>query len=372
MRFADVVGQEIVKGRLIDGFHRGRIPHAQLFVGSEGTGALPLALAYAQFMLCENPGESDSCCECANCKRTQSFTHPDVHFTFPFLKKKGESDTCSDVYAEWRSALAESPYMRYEDWMKHLKAENKQGNIPVDECRAIIRNLSLKAFGGGYKILIMWLPEFLGQQGNILLKLIEEPPQNTLFLLVAEDADNVLNTIVSRTQMVRIPPISDEAMVDALMQKEELSEKDARKLAMVAAGNYATALELLHESNNPFLEPWLQWLGITFNRHMGKAAIWSDEMSGLGREGLKSFLLYGLQLLRAAAVSPYEINGGVWDEKEADLVNRMVKLNLGADRIEKMVQLLEGSMYEIERNGNVKLILMDASFKMSHLIRKAG
>ncbi len=372
MQFSSVVGQEIVKGRLMDGFHRGRIPHAQLFVGGEGTGALPLALAYAQFMLCENPTENDSCGVCGNCKKTTSFTHPDVHFTFPFLKKKGESDVCSDVYSEWREALKASPYMTYEIWMKHLKAENKQGNIPVDECRAIIRNLSLKAFGGGYKILVMWLPEFLGQQGNILLKLIEEPPQNTLFLLVAEDADNVLNTIVSRTQLVRIPPVSDEAMMQALMEKEGLTEKDARKLAMVAAGNYATALELLHESNNPFLEPWMQWLGIAFNMHMGKAATWSDEMSGLGREGLKSFLLYGLQLLRAAAVSPYEINSGVWDEKEADLVNRLVKLNLGADRIELMVKLLENSMYEIERNGNVKMILLDASYRLSHLIRKTA
>jgi len=191
MQFSEVVGQVLVKQRLLQGFVAGRIPHAQLFLGAEGSGALPLAFAYAQFLLCENKTEMDSCGDCGNCRKSRQWSHPDIHFSFPFPGKKGEREVATDLYTPWRAKLTESPYLTYAAWMRSLDAENKQGNIPISECRAILRNLSLKSFSGGYKILIMWLPEYLGKEGNVLLKLIEEPPEKTIFLLVAEDSEEV-------------------------------------------------------------------------------------------------------------------------------------------------------------------------------------
>jgi len=332
VKFADVVGQKIVKERLVHGVTAGRIPHAQLFLGAEGSGALPLALAYAQYLLCENKSESDSCGECGNCKKSQHWSHPDVHFSFPFPGKKGEREIASDVYTQWREALTNSTYLSYASWMKSLDAENKQGNIPILECRAIIRSLSLKAFSGGYKILLMWLPEYLGKEGNVLLKLIEEPPEKTIFLLVAEDSDSVLNTIISRTQLVRIPPVEEDDMVTALLEQEGLELENAKKLSVVSAGN---------------------------------------EMSTLGREGLKSFFLYGLQLLRYSMLQPYGVGASAWNAQEADLVKRLSGLQMSTDRIQGMVSAIENCMYEIERNGNLKMILVDVSYQVSKWIKKS-
>jgi len=371
VKFADVVGQSIVKQRLLHGVSIGRVPHAQLFLGAEGSGALSLALAYAQLLLCENRQSDDSCGVCGNCKKSQQWSHPDVHFSFPFPGKKGERETASDVYTQWREILSKSTYVSYASWMKSLDAENKQGNIPILECRAIIRNLSLKAFSGGYKVLLMWLPEYLGKEGNVLLKLIEEPPEKTIFLLVAEDVDSVLNTIVSRTQLVRIPPVEEEDMVEALINKEGLEAETARKLSVVSAGSYWTALELIHESENPFLEPWKTLLAFTFTGRMEKSIAWADEMSTFGREGLKSFFLYGLQVLRYSLLQPYGVGASAWNAQEADLVKRLSGLNLGTDKIQGMVNAIENCMYEIERNGNLKMILVDVSYQVSKWIKKS-
>lgn len=370
MKFSEVVGQSIVKQRLLQGVAAGRIPHAQLFLGAEGSGALPLALAYAQYLLCENKQSADSCGDCGNCRKSQHWSHPDMHFSFPFPGKKGERETAADVYTQWREALTKTPYISYAAWMKSLDAENKQGNIPILECRAIIRSLSLKSFSGGYKILLMWLPEFLGKEGNVLLKLIEEPPEKTIFLLVAEDSDSVLNTIISRTQLVRIPPVEEVDIVDALIQQEGLDNELARKLAVVSSGSYWTALELIKAAENPFLEPWKALLSFGFTGRMEKSIAWAEELSGLGREGLKSFFLYGLQLLRYALLQPYGVGASAWNSQEADLVKRLSGLQLGADRIQGLVLAIENSMYEIERNGNVKMILVDVSYQVSKWLKK--
>jgi len=218
--------------------------------------------------------------------------------------------------------------------------------------------------------LLMWLPEFLGKEGNVLLKLIEEPPEKTIFLLVAEDSDSVLNTIISRTQLVRIPPVEEVDIVDALIQQEGLDNELARKLAVVSSGSYWTALELIKSAENPFLEPWKALLSFGFTGRMEKSIAWAEELSGLGREGLKSFFLYGLQLLRYALLQPYGVGASAWNSQEADLVKRLSGLQLGADRIQGLVHAMENSMYEIERNGNVKMILVDVSYQVSKWLKK--
>ena len=370
MRFADVIGQDILKQRMRHGVQIGRIPHAQLILGSEGSGNMALALAYIQYILCSDRSDEDSCGLCGSCKKVSALIHPDVHYTFPFPRKAGEMEQCSDVYPQWREAIKEDTYLNYEDWMQLLNAENKQGNIPTKELRNIIKNVSLKSYEGNMKVCLIWLPEYLGQEGNILLKLLEEPPEQTLFLLVGSDLDDILGTILSRTQLVRVPPIDDASLAMALMQRDGVAETDAHRLAKVAQGNYHLARDLGKEATNPHLDAWRQWMTICFRRKMGEAFQWSDDLSSLGREGVKSFLLYGIQVLRTCAVIPFMGSEGLWEGPELDFVNKFNTLNLGHEVIGNMVAELEKTMYGIERNGNAKVLLMDATYGLIHAISK--
>ncbi|MEY4709565.1 MAG: hypothetical protein RLZZ512_626 [Bacteroidota bacterium] len=370
MRFADVIGQDILKQRMRHGVQVGRIPHAQLILGSEGSGNMALALAYIQYILCSERSDEDSCGLCGSCKKVSALIHPDVHYTFPFPRKAGEMEQCSDVYPQWREAIKEDTYLNYEDWMQLLNAENKQGNIPTKELRNIIKNVSLKSYEGNMKVCLIWLPEYLGQEGNILLKLLEEPPEQTLFLLVGSDLDDILGTILSRTQLVRVPPIDDASLAMALMQRDGVAESDAHRLAKVAQGNYHLARDLGKEATNPHLDAWRQWMTICFRRKMGEAFQWSDDLSSLGREGVKSFLLYGIQVLRTCAVIPFMGSEGLWEGPELDFVNKFNTLNLGHEVISNMVAELEKAMYGIERNGNAKVLLMDATYGLIHAISK--
>jgi len=370
MRFADVIGQEIIKERMVHGVRVGRVPHAQLILGAEGSGNLALALAYVQYILCNQPTEKDSCGECSSCKKVSALIHPDVHFSFPFPKKAGEMEQCSDVYPQWRTALQEDPYLNYEDWMQQLNAENKQGNIPTKELRNIIKNISLKSYEGKMKVCMIWLPEYLGQEGNILLKSLEEPPEQTLFLLVGSDLDAILGTILSRTQLVRVAPIDDASLASALQEREGITLDDAQRLAKVAQGNYRLARDLGKEAGNPHLDAWRNWMTLCFRRKMGEAFQWSDDTASLGREGVKSFLLYGIQVLRTCAVLPYTGSEGLWEGPELDFVNKFNTLQLGEGVIGNMVVVLEKALFGIERNGNAKVLLMDATYGLIQAISK--
>jgi DNA polymerase-3 subunit delta' len=247
MRFAEVIGQTIIKERMIHGVQVGRIPHAQLILGAEGSGNLALAMAYVQYILCNHRTETDSCGDCSSCKKVSGLVHPDVHFSFPFPKKTGEMEVCSDVYPQWRMALQEDAYLNYEDWMQQLNAENKQGNIPTKELRNIIKNISLKSFEGKMKVCVIWLPEYLGQEGNIILKSLEEPPENTLFLLVGSDLDAILGTILSRTQLVRVAPIDDASLTQALVERDGISQEDAQRLPGIWVKRLAIRIWMLGE-----------------------------------------------------------------------------------------------------------------------------
>lgn len=370
MKFSSVIGQEGPKNRLIHGVKTNRVAHAQLILGSEGSGNLALALAYIQYLLCKQKTDNDSCGECGTCRKVSALVHPDVHFTFPFPKKKDEIEQCSDAYPQWREACIDDPYLNYGDWMQQMNAENKQGNIPSKELRSIIKKVSLKSFEGGMKICLIWLPEYMGQEGNILLKLLEEPPDQTLFLLVGENADDILSTIISRTQLMRIAPILDSDMALALIEREGLSGEDAGRLARVAQGNYRLARELAKEATSPHLDAWRQWMSICFKRKMVEAFQWSDDTATMGREGIKSFLLYGIQVLRTCAIIPHKGAEGLWAGPELDFVVKFNTLNIGFTKIEAMVEVLESCMDEIERNGNAKVILMDASYAMVRAIMK--
>lgn len=368
MKFSEIIGQEKLKGQLIHGVVNGRIPHAQLFLGKSGHGTLPLALAYAQFVSCTNKQTSDSCGTCSSCLKYQSLIHPDLHFAFPFPSIK--ENVASDYLKEWRQAIIENPYMSYDEWMSKIDAENKQGNIPARECRSIIKSLSLKPFESEFKVLFMWLPEYLGQEGNILLKIIEEPPQNTLFILVGENSDKIINTIISRTQPVRVPPISTEEMSMALMKQFEITESNANRLAQMSQGNYRIASNLIHETENPYFDQWRNWMGLCYTKRMNDTIKWADEMSGIGREGLKSFFLYGLEILRGVLVVGFQSNVNSWVGQEREFIENFNKLQIPTKQLEKIVIEIELALSNIERNGNAKMILSDLSFKVARNLKK--
>ena len=369
MRFHKVVGQTSLKKQLIDGVNAGRIPHAQLFLGKSGSGTLPMALAYAQYVSCLNRLESDSCGECSSCRKYETYTHPDLHFSFPYPTKV-KDDLASDYMKEWRRALAINPYMNFEGWMQHMEAENKQGNIPIRELRSIIRGLSLKPFESEFKVLVLWLPEYMGQEGNVLLKIIEEPPQNTLFLLVGEKSDRILNTIISRTQPVRVPPIKTEDISSYLMREFEVDEVNCSRFALMSHGDLNLAKSLTQETENPYFQQWRNWMSICYTRKMGDAVKWADEMSGIGRETLKSFFLYGLEILRGIMVFGYSQQAGSWSAQEQDFIQKFSSLDIPISQLEKVILGIEDAISNIERNANAKMVLTDLSFVVARNLKK--
>ncbi|MBV8390171.1 MAG: hypothetical protein JO080_10265, partial [Mucilaginibacter sp.] len=230
MQFKHIAGQQVVKQRLINTVKDNRVSHAQLFLGPEGSGSLALAVAYAQYLSCEDRQPDDSCGVCASCRKYQKLMHPDLHFSYPFFAKD-KNDTALTFIEQWREAFLANPYLSLDVWRSYLDAENKQANINIAECHQIIKKLSLKPFESQYKILILWLPEYLDKEGNSLLKIIEEPQPNTLFLLVAQNQDQILNTILSRTQLVKIPAPGYDEIKEFLMSRHHQTEEAAAEVA---------------------------------------------------------------------------------------------------------------------------------------------
>ncbi|KAB2918601.1 MAG: hypothetical protein F9K23_00255 [Bacteroidetes bacterium] len=370
MQFKDIVGQQAVKAKLISGVKEGRIPHAQLFLGPEGSGNLPLALAYAQYIACANRGEDDSCGACPNCIKYSKIIHPDLHFTFPTVGSKEISDNFME---EWRSTFLANPYLNVFDWLMALEAENKQGNITVDECRNIIKKLSLKSFEGNFKVLIMWMPEYLGKEGNTLLKLIEEPPQKTLFLLVANSDEQILTTIKSRTQLVKIPALQQADVQDALVERYGAEVEAARASAFLSEGNLNLAVQMLSQTENNFFDSFRNWMLMCYKNDMNGVMGWIDDASTLGREMLKHFLAYGLHIFRECLI--YKNTDGhlvKLTEKERDFVSKFANF-LTPATIEKISNTFNDGIYHIERNANAKITLINISLLIkNNLAAKAG
>lgn len=367
MKFSELTGQKEIGSRIRQAVNENRIPHAQLFAGAEGSGALALALAYCQYIHCENRNADDSCGECSSCRKHEGLIHPDLHFSFPFPSNLG--DSASELYSQWRQAIKANPYLNYEMWMQNLQSENKQGNISRKECRAIIKSLSLKAFEGGYKIMLMWMPEYLGAEGNILLKIIEEPPENTLFLMVAEDSDSILTTILSRAQITRIPPVKDEFISAKLAEVFNLSADESNRIALMSSGNYLKATELATNAENKFLDPFRTWMGYCYLKKMPEAINWSQEFGSQGREQLKGFFLYCLEITRAALVNPFLPGKTGLSAEEETFISKFSKILHSHAQAEIMYNLLNDAAYEVERNGNAKMIFTDLSFKLARILK---
>lgn len=348
----------------------GRIPHAIMLLGMPGSGDLPLAVGFAQYVLCENRKEGEACGHCSNCVKAAKFVHPDIHFSFPTVGSKATSDT---YLGEWRKGLEENPYLDANEWLQRIGAENKQGNITKDECLQIARKLSLKTFEGRYKILVMWRPEYLGKEGNRLLKLIEEPPENTLLLFVAQNQELILNTILSRCQLIKVGHLSDEEIEQGLVSRRGLAQEKARAVAQLADGDFNEALKIAQQPVNDYAEIFLDWLRRCYTGNGVEMVAWADKLAALGRENQKQFLQHALHflreytLLKTVPVAAKNENLRLMPQ-ELDAAQKLTRF-IGLDQIRRLAQLFSDCAFYIERNANQKILFLDASIQMNKIIR---
>lgn len=381
MLFSDILGQEHIKSHLTKSVDKGRIAHAQLFVGPEGSGTLPMALAYAQYLLCgnvrgENLGGNESC----NLK-FNNFSHPDLHFAFPVTTShKVKSKPVSNFYLEeWRQLLEQQPYGNLFDWYNLLGVDNKQGQIGVDEAHEIVKSLSLKSYEGGYKVMIIWMAEKMNTAcANKLLKLIEEPPEKTVFILIAEDEEQLINTIKSRCQVLHFPLLPEETIASGLVKNFHVEKSVASKIAHQSNGNYNKACDLIYQDSEDIqFEKWfVVWIRSAFKAKGNKSAIhdlisWSEEIAKTGRETQKKFLRFCLNYFRQALLLNYKANELVYLEPKSE----NFKLDKFApfvhdNNILEISKEIQDAVYHIERNGNSKIILTDLSIKLTRLLHK--
>jgi DNA polymerase-3 subunit delta' len=381
MLFSEVLGQNHIKNHLTTSVDAGRIAHAQLFVGPEGSGTLPMALAYAQYILCrnlngENTGGNESC----NIK-FKNYSHPDLHFAFPVTTSdKVKSKPISNFYLEeWRQLLDQQPYGNLFDWYKMLGVDNKQGQIGVDEALQIVKSLTLKSYEGGYKVMLIWMAEKMNtQSANKLLKLIEEPPEKTIFILIAEDEEQIINTIRSRCQVLHFPPLAEEAITEALVKNYHIETTVATKIAHQANGNYNKACDLIYQDSEDIqFEKWFViWIRSAFKAKGNKAAIhdlisWSEEIAKTGRETQKKFLAFCLNYFRQALLLNYKADELVYLEPKSDSFKLEKFAPFVHDaNIMEISEELQDAIYHIERNGNSKIVLTDLSIKLTRLLHK--
>lgn len=381
MLFSQILGQEYIKNHLTKSASSGRIPHAQLFVGPEGCGTLAMAIAYAQSILCRNTdGENTNGNESCNLK-FHSISHPDLHFIFPTVttedvKTKPKS---VDFMADWRQFVTKNPYGGLFDWYKVLGVQNKQGEIRVDDAQEILKLLSLKSYEGGHKIVIVWMAEKMNvTASNKLLKLLEEPPEKTVFILIAENEEDLIQTILSRCQVLHFGGLSEKVIADGLILRENIEASLADKIAHQSQGNFNKALLLLDEESEelPFEEWFVSWVRAAFRAKGNAGAIqdlilWSEQIASLGRETQKKFLNFCIDMFRQALLLNYETKKLVYMETKVpkfQLENFAPFVN--GNNINAIFKELSDAMYHIERNGNAKIILTDLSIKLTRLIHK--
>ena len=398
MLFKEVLGQNEVKQQLVEMVQHNRLSHALLFLGREGSGGLPLAMAFAQYVsLLPNKGQSPETSlfgepielklpstsdeadvwmqKQPSFSKGQQLVHPDIHFSYPVVTKKtGTPPISSDYAADWREFIRQFPYGNIYDWLQFIDAENKQGNITAQECNDIIRKLNLKSFESGYKILLMWMPEYLGKEGNKLLKMIEEPPADTLFILVAENEGEILSTILSRCQLVKIPALEPGDIEKNLLFKKACASEQAKQIANACDGNYREAINLLQHADEDFHGLLREWLNASLKNQTITQVKLIDEIGRMGREKQKQFLKHFTHLIEQAV--RLQIADHILKEKllnamstgEKDFVSRLNKA-MTLEQKEAIAEELDKATYYIERNANAKILFHALTIKIFHIVK---
>ena len=372
MKFSEVIGQAEVKQHLLQMVHEDKLPHALMFCGPQGAGKLPLALAFAQYLLCENPSQEESCQQCSSCRMLEQWSHPDLHFSFPVCKKKSTDHPVSDDFLpEWREQLSTSVYFDTENWLNDIKAENQQIVHYVYESDSLQKKLALKANQGGRKVIVLWLPERMNiEMANKLLKLIEEPPQKTHFLLVSEEPDMVLSTIQSRVQRINVPALKEEEISHALQYNLSLPPDEANVMAHVAQGSYTEALKRIEAGNEEqlFFELFKQLMRQSYMRKIKELRHWADTVSELGRERQKRLLVFYQRQIRENFifnVHRHDLNYETTEENDFS-INFARFIN--EKNVIKIMDELSDAQRDIEQNVNPRMVFFDFALKMIVLL----
>lgn len=373
MRFSEIPGLTSIKEKLFRTVESGKVAHAQMFAGAEGSANLAMALAYATLLNCTNRNDQDACGECPSCQKIGKFIHPDLHFVFPVssTKSKTGKDVISDGFiSEWRKFLVENKYAGPVEWSQQFGGENKQLNISREESRNILKKLSLKSFEGEYKVMIIWLAEFMHPSAaNALLKLLEEPPDNTVFLLVTNDYEKIIGTILSRVQLLKIRPFNKTEISGYLETHYNLDVEKASQIASISSGDLNHAIKLINEVEDDTHGMFQEWMRICFSNNYLQMVNWADDFSKANKINQKGLFQYGLSILRDSllmqngASEIVNANG-----KEVDFIANFSKA-LTLDKLQKLYELMNTAFYHLERNGNPKIIFLDTSLQITSTFR---
>jgi len=375
MQFSEIIGQEAVKQRLVNSFNDGRLSHAQLFLGPEGSGTLAMAIAYSQYINCPNKTANDSCGTCPSCMKYKALVHPDLHFVFPIITSPKFKEPVSDNYiTEWRKINNDTKsYFNLNGWLEYIDAENKQGSIQKNESSEINRKLNLKTYEADYKTMIIWMADKMNETcANKILKILEEPPPNTLFILIAENTDSILATILSRTQMIKMVKIDKENMLSYIKSEYKLGEEEAQFVAANANGNIIAVKSAVNMSEEigMFFESFTNLMRKSYQRDFEGLIEWSKAVATWGREKQKTYLEYCLGMLRNNFVMNQKANNILHMSKmEADFSSKF-SVFINDSNIEEFSVLLSEAHYHIERNGSAKIIFLDLALKIAILFAK--
>ena len=372
--FKDVIGQEALKEKLRREVNEGHIPHAQLFCGPSGVGKLALALAYARYLCCTNRSDGEACGHCQSCKQWDQLMHPDVHFMFPIVSSEKKKKTiCADYLTEWRELLINSPYFSYSQWLEAIDAENSQALIYGKESDEITKTLSLKPVQGDFKITVIWLPEKMNDTcANKMLKLLEEPPERTIFLLCSEEPERMLSTILSRAQRINLPRLTEIEIAEALQNKYGIEPRDSENLAHLANGSFVKALDQIHlnEDNDRYLELFISLMRLAYARRIREMKAWSEEVASLGREKQKELLTYCQRMIRESFMANFhQKQMSYMNLEEQNFTSRFAPFVNEGNAMSIMQELSEAQIH-IEQNVNAKMVFFDLALKMIVLLIK--
>ena len=371
MRFQDIPGQTVLSERFVQLHLTDRLPHTLLLAGRNGYGSLAIALAIAQYISCQNPG-TDACGECKSCKLNEKLTHPDIHFSFPFISNKtAGKETANDYLPEWRAKITQHPFFTVSEWLIHLGGDNKQGNINAKEISNIISKMSLKSFSGGRKILIIWMAEYLGNEGNKLLKLIEEPPENTNIILISENTDRLLSTILSRCQLFPVNKLSDDAIrLFVQNRKEEIA--DVNTIVRLANGELNSAIALCENIDDELSLVFKKWMQCCFIGNGVETMKFINTNASIGRESQKAFVQYGLhffgEFMKYFAIGNVDLLRLTNMEK---ISVQKLRNKLDFENLQKIIEVFERMHIGISRNASYKILLLDSTIKIHHYFRSS-
>ena len=378
MKFSDVIGQEEIKQRLRRMVSEDRVPHAMMFCGPQGSGKMALAVAFASYLLCQDRTDGDSCGACRQCAMTGKLAHPDLHFSYPVIRPSGtgsEHKMSSDDFAdEWRRMLSQGVYFTMDQWLAEMNAANQQALMGVGESDLLIRKLSLKSSQGGYKVVIIWLPERMNAEcANKMLKLLEEPPAETVFVMVCEEPEKLIETIRSRAQRIDVRRIDDASIERALIERRGIDADAAHRLARAAGGSWLAALEELDADNEKrqFLDLFVSLMRLAYMRKIKELRKWSETAAALGREKQRRMLVYFMRLVRENFMYNFHNPQLCYMTRDEENFARNFAPYINEANVIEMSELMNRAMRDIGQNANAKIVLFDmATHIIVSLIRK--